>query len=217
MTSDASDALEDGSFVPMSRLGRPRSVSAAVPLDEEPLRADELAFLAAVRPKTRADCASVPRPCPFVGCRHHLYLDINEQTGSLKVNRPGIPPAELTESCSLDVADRGEATLREVGLLMNITRERARQIEVRGLLMLRAPASVVARGADDASPPARRGRGHRIDHGTRARILAAVKAEPELRDVVLAERFGVSVPVIRRSRVLLGLPAGPLTRRRRAA
>jgi DNA-directed RNA polymerase sigma subunit (sigma70/sigma32) len=35
----------------------------------------------------------------------------------------------MTESCALDVAERGAMTLVEVGAALNITRERARQIE----------------------------------------------------------------------------------------
>ncbi len=31
-----------------------------------------------VRPKTRGECASGPRPCPWVSCRHHLYLDVDK-------------------------------------------------------------------------------------------------------------------------------------------
>jgi DNA-directed RNA polymerase sigma subunit (sigma70/sigma32) len=37
----------------------------------------------------------------------------------------------------LDIAERGGITLEEVGEIMNLTRERIRQIEVRGLLKLR--------------------------------------------------------------------------------
>ena len=59
------------------------------------------------RPKTRAECANGIRPCPFVSCRHHLYLDVNEEKGSLKINFPDLHVWELTETCSLDVADRG--------------------------------------------------------------------------------------------------------------
>ena len=36
------------------------------------------------RPQTRSDCQGGPRPCPFVSCRHHLYLDVNPETGSIK-------------------------------------------------------------------------------------------------------------------------------------
>lgn len=27
------------------------------------------------RPQTRGDCVDGPRPCPWVGCRHHTYID----------------------------------------------------------------------------------------------------------------------------------------------
>ena len=39
----------------------------------------------------------------------------------------------MAETCSLDVADRGGITLEEVGAILNLTRERIRQVEVRGL------------------------------------------------------------------------------------
>jgi Sigma-70, region 4 len=37
------------------------------------------------RPQTRADCARVARPCPFVGCRHNLLVDPLED-GSVTLN-----------------------------------------------------------------------------------------------------------------------------------
>jgi hypothetical protein len=89
------------------------------------------------RPRTRKDCANGIRPCPFVSCRHHLFLDVNEEKGSLKVNFPDLEVWELPETCSLDVADRGGMTLEEVGEILNLTRERIRQVEVRGLLKLK--------------------------------------------------------------------------------
>lgn len=98
-------------------------------MDLEPLTQDDLLELAG-RPRTRADCASTPRPCPWVGCRHHLYLDVNPETGSLKLNFPDREPWELERSCALDVADSGAVTLDVLGRLLNVTRERARQIEI---------------------------------------------------------------------------------------
>jgi DNA-directed RNA polymerase sigma subunit (sigma70/sigma32) len=44
----------------------------------------------------------------------------------------------LPESCALDIADRGGITLEEVGEIMNLTRERIRQLETRGLAKLKA-------------------------------------------------------------------------------
>ncbi len=89
------------------------------------------------RPQTRAECKDAPRPCPFVSCRHHLYLDVNPYSGSFKLNFPHLEVWELEETCSLDVADRDGVTLEEVGEIMNLTRERIRQVEVRGLLKLK--------------------------------------------------------------------------------
>jgi hypothetical protein len=89
------------------------------------------------RPETRAECQSMPRPCPFVSCAHHLYLDINPQSGAIKLNFPHLEVWEMKETCALDVADRGGITLEEVGEILNLTRERIRQVEVRGLGKMR--------------------------------------------------------------------------------
>lgn len=109
----------------------------------------------ALRPRSRADCANGPRPCMFISCKHHLYLDVNPATGSIKLNFPDREVWELEETCALDVADRGGITLEEVGTIMNLTRERIRQVETRGLLKLRAvtedePRSVRASGGPGA-------------------------------------------------------------------
>ncbi len=90
------------------------------------------------RPETRADCANGERPCPFVSCKHHLYLDVSARTGAIKLNFPDLEVWEMTETCALDVADRGGTTLEEVGAIMNLTRERIRQVEVKGLAKLEA-------------------------------------------------------------------------------
>ena len=82
-----------------------------------------------LRPACRAECADVPRPCPFVSCRHNLYLDVNETTGTIKFNHPDIEPDEMGQSCALDVADEGGITLEEAALVLGLTRERIRQLE----------------------------------------------------------------------------------------
>jgi hypothetical protein len=80
------------------------------------------------------------RPCPWVSCKHHLYLDVNAETGSIKFNFPDLEPWELQHTCSLDVAERGGATLEEVGEIMNLTRERIRQVELKGFHAMKAAA-----------------------------------------------------------------------------
>ncbi|HUJ61351.1 MAG TPA: sigma factor-like helix-turn-helix DNA-binding protein [Kofleriaceae bacterium] len=93
------------------------------------------------RPRTRAECRGGERPCPWVACKHHLYLDINPRTGSIKINFPDLEPWELAHTCALDIADDGGLTLEQIGAITNLTRERVRQVEVRGLLALRARAT----------------------------------------------------------------------------
>jgi hypothetical protein len=96
------------------------------------------------KPKTRAECVNGERPCPFVSCKHHLYLDVSAKTGAIKLNFPDLEVWEMTETCALDVADRGGTTLEEVGAIMNLTRERIRQVEVKGLAKLEALKDMTA-------------------------------------------------------------------------
>jgi hypothetical protein len=80
------------------------------------------------RPQTRGECEDGIRPCPYVGCSYHLYLDVRPRTGTIKFNFPDVEPWQLGVTCALDVADRGGVRLQDVGALLNVTRERARQI-----------------------------------------------------------------------------------------
>jgi hypothetical protein len=82
-----------------------------------------------LRPRTRADCINGPRPCPWVGCRHHLAISwdperphvIKETWPHLQiVNNPDGPGLDILEqkygTCELDICDKlndgtGEANL----------------------------------------------------------------------------------------------------------
>lgn len=88
------------------------------------------------KPRTRAECTEGPRPCPYVSCKHHLYVDVSPRTGAIKLNFPDLEVWEMGESCALDIADRGGTTLEDVGAIMNLTRERIRQVEVKALAKL---------------------------------------------------------------------------------
>lgn len=84
------------------------------------------------KPKFRWECKDIPRPCPFVSCRHHLYLDILSN-GQLKINMDknadlGIVLREMPATCSLDLAETGGMELEQIGYSLNLTRERVRQI-----------------------------------------------------------------------------------------
>jgi len=110
------------------------------------------------RPKTRGECEGQPRPCPWVGCRYHLALYVDEN-GEAHIERPdaiveyvyqgplrrngsffsdGQPRRILgdvclevmTATCALDMADRGGMKLERIGRHLGLTRERVRQLEM---------------------------------------------------------------------------------------
>ena len=87
------------------------------------------------RPRCRADCVDGPRPCPWVSCRHHLGLDISG-VGSLK-QRTDVELDALTETCALDVAERGGERLEAIGEMLGLTRERVRQVQEDALRKVR--------------------------------------------------------------------------------
>lgn len=61
------------------------------------------------RPRTRGDCQGGERPCPWVGCTHHLVwvrlykADLSDDARILRVLE------RMPETCALDIADRGGA------------------------------------------------------------------------------------------------------------
>lgn len=106
----------------------------------------------------RTDGVNCHRPCPWVRCAHHTYLEVVGTTKKVKVelNFPEFGPEDMAEmspaelaglaendpdsfaelprsrkvhSCSLDVADyRRFSSLEEVGEALNLTPERIRQV-----------------------------------------------------------------------------------------
>jgi hypothetical protein len=91
------------------------------------------------RPVTRADCASVPRPCPFASeCRYGLERDDNEGGRRYRGVRHARQMAEreaagVTETCALDVADAGPLELERVAELMGVSKQAIQMIETRAL------------------------------------------------------------------------------------
>src|SRR6185312_10592112 len=96
------------------------------------------------KPRTRVECVDGPRPCPYVSWQHHLFLDVSNRTGAIKLNFPDLEVWDMNETCALDVADRGGTTLEDVGAIMNLTRERIRQVEVKALAKLEALRDMMA-------------------------------------------------------------------------
>ncbi len=142
------------------RAGRAAKVTIAMKrITKEELKIGMLLWPGrAPRPTTRGQCANVPRPCPFVACRHHLYLDVG-RTGSITVHDNTTEVWDMAQSCSLDVAEIGGVTLETAGVLLQVTRERVRQIEtkaIRNLLRRRDGRELaqwlIASVADRVSP-----------------------------------------------------------------
>jgi hypothetical protein len=73
-----------------------------------------------------------------------LFVDVSARTGAIKLNFPDLDVWDMNESCALDVADRGGTTLEDVGAIMNLTRERIRQVEVKALAKLEALRDMLA-------------------------------------------------------------------------
>lgn len=124
--------------------------------------APEAAALAATMPATWGECqrralGTASSPCPYMRCAHHLALDAHPRTGSIKANWPDRD--ELPATCALRVAEDGGRTLEDVAGVLNLTRERVRQLEQRALARLRASGvadalreAVVGACADPAEP-----------------------------------------------------------------
>ena len=91
---------------------------------------------------------------------HDVFLKLEgfNITGSIKINFPDKEPWDLEDTCALDVAERGGITLEEVGAILNLTRERIRQVEVRGLLKLKMASAL--EGFDGVGPLGAAGGGY---------------------------------------------------------
>ena len=122
-------------------LAEPMMGDAANELGGESTVSVALPVFAEERPRTRGECPT-SRPCPWVGCRYHLYLEVDPRTGRLFLNFPDLEPWELTETCALDVAERTaagvEVTLEEVGELMDLSKGGVRHVASCALAKLRA-------------------------------------------------------------------------------
>ena len=120
-------------------------------------------------PRTRADCRGGIRPCPWIGCEHHLLVSVTERGLPVVAGRtysttggPGRVDWEAVEAqvmdalenaeatgratCAADVADLGGQTLDQVGKVLGVTRERVRQIE--GVAMRKVRESALVEAAE---------------------------------------------------------------------
>lgn len=113
-------------------------------------------------PATRGDCVDGPRPCPYLRCKHHLWLKLGEErdgnparaaNDNTKPKTVFWPTSPAT--CALDIAARTEElTNREVGEFIGVLDEQVRRIVKRALGKLRALG--VELGAEAANDNASR-------------------------------------------------------------
>ncbi|MBL8605205.1 MAG: hypothetical protein JNK72_24960 [Myxococcales bacterium] len=102
------------------------------------------------------DLGTSENPCPFIRCPNHLYLDVNPATGSVKINFPDVPPESLDllpATCARVIAREaatatsGQVALERIALVMNLSRERVRQVEAAAFRKILVG---MRRAADDA-------------------------------------------------------------------
>lgn len=114
----SADVVVDGAVAKKSRAKRTSTQDVRrLPVINRRV-AEELAALdaadpwpeAPVRPKTRGDClpggCNEQRPCPWVGCKYHLFVDV-KPNGAVQVNFPG-GFDRMPETCALDMADMAD-------------------------------------------------------------------------------------------------------------
>lgn len=103
------------------------------------------------RPRRRGDCADVPRPCPFVGCRYNLYLDVLDRGRVRRRVPPDVAPEDIDPawSCALDVAARGKHQVGQIADLLGLTTPRVSQIIDRATKRLRVIEDEAERTIDD--------------------------------------------------------------------
>lgn len=109
------------------RATRKAREEAAAKDDDPPATAEELAQLDRLRPRCRSECRGGPRPCPWVGCRYHLMLDVHGR--SILAARARMPET-MRETCALDVAERGGLSIAEIAELLDLSTTRVGQIEL---------------------------------------------------------------------------------------
>lgn len=106
---------------------RPKIISLRVLQTRAERQADDQIKRDNPMPRHRSECRGGVRPCPHVQCEKHLYLDVTE-LGQIRINFPTMEPWEIPHSCSADLEEQDGLTLEEVGIAINLTRERVRQM-----------------------------------------------------------------------------------------
>ena len=100
-------------------------------------------------PRIRRECPT--GPCPHVACRFHLWTERRfDQDGAVVALRETPAFGDADHTCTLHETARGPKTLEEIGAILDVSRERVRQIEGEALTRLRDADPGVLRELLDA-------------------------------------------------------------------
>lgn len=89
-------------------------------------------------PCRRSDCPPRSEPCRRLFCRYHLWLDpVRNRRGDIVDYRETGAFGDTRHTCALRQAAHGPKTLEEIGSILDLSRERVRQIEEETLASLR--------------------------------------------------------------------------------
>ncbi len=100
-------------------------------------------------PRTRRECPQ--GPCHHVACRFHLWTDrVLDRDGAVVDLRETAVFGNRQHTCVLREIARGAKTLEAIGSLLDVSRERVRQIEAEALARLRDADPGVLRELLDA-------------------------------------------------------------------
>lgn len=105
------------------------------------------------RPRTYGDCLARDlggegSPCPWVGCKYHLAVDVDRR-GGLELHTPDASGEDIdwdaillsgAPTCALRAAGADQGTLLSIGALFGVSRGRVRQIETKAIGKLRGRA-----------------------------------------------------------------------------
>lgn len=85
-----------------------------------------------MKPTYRNSCLSFPRPCCFITCSFHMLwaFHSHELKNLFTHSDDDIVNHlfSLKATCVLDIADKGGVTLEEIAIVLDVSRERIRQI-----------------------------------------------------------------------------------------
>jgi hypothetical protein len=137
------------------------------------------------RPLTRGECIDMPRPCPFVGCRYHLFLEVTN-TGGITLPWGEDPEAikDLKHTCALDVAEGDGIERNELAAIFNLSSYGVTNVYNSALAKLGMRQTMVDSGPPDAEAQHKAGKiqpGNRYGpdrFGSRRRGADAFAAEP---------------------------------------